>query len=131
MAKPEVVDNRAGEGRAAGLNPYVGPRSFDEAHSRYFFGRDAEKRQLTSLIIAERTVLFYAQSGAGKTSLLRASVMPELRRRRGVVVLPVTRCPAWRRHFARALPPWPMPRMNMFMNCRTPERLRTLLIDCW
>lgn len=74
-----------------GVNPYVGPRSFDEEDKRYFFGRDEEERQLTSLLIAHRVVLFYAQSGAGKTSLLRASVIPELKRRKKVVVLPLSR----------------------------------------
>ena len=85
------VDGRDCEGQASGLNPYVGPRSFDEEHIRFFFGRDEERRQLTSLVIAHRVVLFYAQSGAGKTSLLRASVIPELERRKKVIVLPITR----------------------------------------
>jgi WD40 repeat protein len=86
-----AVDDQDWEDQASGLNPYVGPRSFGEKHSRYFFGRDEERRQLTSLVIAHRVVLFYAQSGAGKTSLLRASVIPELKRRKKVVVLPITR----------------------------------------
>ncbi len=51
-------------------NPYIGTRPFEEADSDYFFGREQESRQLTSLIVAHRVVLFYAQSGAGKTSLL-------------------------------------------------------------
>lgn len=72
-------------------NPYVGPRSFEEADSHNFFGRDVEGRQLASLIIAHRVVLFYAQSGAGKTSLLQASVVPALKSRRMMGVLPVTR----------------------------------------
>ena len=75
----------------AGFNPYVGPRSFDQEHSGYFFGRDEETRQLTSLVVAHRVVLFYAESGAGKTSLLRASVIPELNRRKKVTVLPIGR----------------------------------------
>ena len=91
MANDKALDNRDREGQTRGLNPYVGPRSFNEEHSRYFFGRDEERRQLTSLVIAHRVVLFYAQSGAGKTSLLRASVLPELKRRKKVVVLPITR----------------------------------------
>lgn len=72
-------------------NPYVGPRSFEEEHQRLFFGRDEESRQLTALIIAHRAVLFYAQSGTGKTSLLNASVVPELKRRKKVHVLPTSR----------------------------------------
>ena len=57
-------------------NPYVGPRPFGERDQNNFFGRDDEARQLTGLIIAHRAVLLYAQSGAGKTSLLRAKVIP-------------------------------------------------------
>jgi hypothetical protein len=72
-------------------NPYVGTPPFEEKDSDYFFGRGAESRQLTSLIIAQRAVLFYAQSGAGKTSLLQASVIPTLKRRKKMVVLPIAR----------------------------------------
>jgi hypothetical protein len=72
-------------------NPYVGTRPFEEEDSALFFGRRKESRQLTSLIIAQRAVLFYAQSGAGKTSLLQASVVPRLKDRKKMVVLPIAR----------------------------------------
>lgn len=72
-------------------NPYVGPRSFGEADEPFFFGRSEERSQLTSLIIAHQVVLFYAQSGAGKTSLVKASIIPELKRRRQLVALPTSR----------------------------------------
>lgn len=72
-------------------NPYVGMRPFEEADGDYFYGRERESRQLTSLIVAHRVVLFYAQSGAGKTSLLQASVIPNLKRRKKMAVLPVAR----------------------------------------
>jgi len=49
-------------------NPYIGPRPFERADGINFFGRTRETRDLLSLIMAERVVLFYAQSGAGKTS---------------------------------------------------------------
>jgi hypothetical protein len=72
-------------------NPYVGIDSFTEKDSDYFFGRDEESRQLTSLLIAHQIVLFYAQSGAGKTSLLQAQVIPNLRRQEDMEVLPIAR----------------------------------------
>ena len=72
-------------------NPYVGPVAFKEKDAGNFFGRDDEIRHLTSLIIAHRAVLLHAQSGAGKTSLLQAGVVPELRRRKRVRVLPISR----------------------------------------
>ncbi len=47
-------------------NPYVGPRFFTLADRKYFFGREREACDLLARVIAERLVLFYAQSGAGK-----------------------------------------------------------------
>jgi pSer/pThr/pTyr-binding forkhead associated (FHA) protein len=72
-------------------NPYVGPRPFEEEDGHNFFGRNEEIRQLTSLIISHRAVLFYAPSGAGKTSLLRAKVIPNLKERKKLQILPITR----------------------------------------
>ncbi len=72
-------------------NPYVGPRAFEEADHHIFFGREEETRQLTSLVIARRAVLLYAPSGAGKTSLLRAGLIPHLQQRKKLMILPVSR----------------------------------------
>ena len=71
-------------------NPYVGPRPYERRDRRNFFGRNREARELRSLILSEREVLFYAQSGAGKTSLLNARVIPALQDE-GFDVLPVAR----------------------------------------
>src|SRR5260370_1039220 len=57
-------------------NPYVGPRPFETAHKKLFFGRNQEADMLLSLTIAERVVLFHAQSGAGKSSLVNAKLIP-------------------------------------------------------
>jgi WD40 repeat protein len=59
-------------------NPYVGPRPFTAAERDRFFGREQEANQIIPLIIAERLVLFYAQSGAGKSSLINARLVPGL-----------------------------------------------------
>jgi len=59
-------------------SPFVGPRPFEKEDSDRFFGRTRETEELLSLIIAHRAVLVYAQSGAGKSSLLRAGVIPRL-----------------------------------------------------
>ncbi len=72
-------------------NPYVGPRPFEEADSDRFFGREEEIRQLASLVVARRVVVLYARSGAGKTSLMRAGLMPHLQQRKKLRVLPVAR----------------------------------------
>ncbi len=70
-------------------NPYIGPRPY-KLGEKNFFGRDREARELLWLILAERVVLFYARSGAGKTSLLNAKTIPELTEK-GIIVLPVAR----------------------------------------
>jgi formylglycine-generating enzyme required for sulfatase activity/flagellar basal body-associated protein FliL len=71
-------------------NPYVGPRPFTAAEAGRFFGREQEANQLLSLVLAERLALFYAQSGAGKSSLLQARLMPHLEQA-GLIVLPLGR----------------------------------------
>ncbi len=71
-------------------NPYVGPRPFEHGDRGNFFGRTRETRDLLSLIMAERVVLFYAQSGAGKTSLLNTQIRPGLENE-GFCVLPMVR----------------------------------------
>ena len=72
-------------------NPYVGPAAFTEKESARFFGRAMESRELASLVIARRAVLLYAQSGSGKTSLLQASLIPELKRRKRMEIFPIAR----------------------------------------
>ena len=64
-------------GRPAGTNPYVGPRAFTRGETLY--GRDREVLDLLDLVIAERIVLLYSPSGAGKTSLLQAGADPGAR----------------------------------------------------
>ena len=71
-------------------NPYVGPRPFEREDRDLFFGRDREIYDLLSLVFAHRVLLFYAQSGAGKTSLLNAGLIPLLEEER-FEVLPLAR----------------------------------------
>lgn len=72
-------------------NPYVGPRTFTEAERDRFFGRQKEARDLQALILTERLTIFYAQSGAGKSSLLNTTVKPALKEEEGFLVLPIGR----------------------------------------
>lgn len=55
-------------------NPYIGPRPFSEEEWELFFGREQEAADLRSLVLVDRVVLFYAPSGAGKTSLINTSL---------------------------------------------------------
>jgi hypothetical protein len=74
------------------MNPFIGPRPFsqDPKHQRLFFGRDRETDEIASLIFGHPLVLVYAQSGAGKTSIFNAKVIPTLKEN-GFDVLPVAR----------------------------------------
>jgi WD40 repeat protein len=73
---------------AARPNPYIGPRSFQTGEMLY--GRDRETQDLLGLLIAERVVLLHSPSGAGKTSLVQAALIPRLIERE-FTVLPVMR----------------------------------------
>lgn len=57
-------------------NPYVGPRPFQRGNRLY--GRDREIRELLNLLIAQRIILLNSPSGAGKTSLIQAGLIPQL-----------------------------------------------------
>ena len=69
---------------SAAQNPFVGPRAFEADDRARFFGRDTERELLASLVMTHRDVLLFAVSGAGKSSLLRAGLVPDLTRRRSV-----------------------------------------------
>jgi hypothetical protein len=57
-------------------NPYIGPRAFRTGEK--LPAREREEHELTNLLIAERVVLLHAPSGAGKTSLIQAGLIPLL-----------------------------------------------------
>ncbi len=64
---------------SAGAGPYIGLTNFAEEHAALFFGRDAERKVLISNLRASRLTLLHAESGVGKSSLLRAGVAARLR----------------------------------------------------
>src|SRR5215204_5040464 len=59
--------------------PYVGLDYFLEEDAGLFFGRDAERKRIIGNLRASRLTLLYAESGVGKSSLLRAGVSARLR----------------------------------------------------
>src|SRR5438270_8265408 len=76
--------------RTSTTNPYVGPYAFTADQRDQFFGRNRESRALLNMLIAERIVLLYSPSGAGKTSLIQAALVPALEQEQ-FNVLPVMR----------------------------------------
>lgn len=72
-------------------NPYVGPSTFSYAARHLYFGRESEARSLLARVVSARLLLFYAQSGAGKSSLINTRLIPQLREEEGFSVLPMGR----------------------------------------
>jgi WD40 repeat protein/serine/threonine protein kinase len=63
------------------LNPYKGLRAFEPADSRDFFGREALVEQLLARLAAngsERFLAIVGPSGSGKSSLIKAGLIPAL-----------------------------------------------------
>jgi formylglycine-generating enzyme required for sulfatase activity len=69
------------------VGPFPGLEPYDEQHAALFFGRDTELGRVLEVVRALRGgsdfLLLLGASGCGKSSLLRAGVVPELRRMAG------------------------------------------------
>jgi hypothetical protein len=61
--------------------PYPGLIPYTEAHAELFFGREQETRELLRRVHSLRQLIVIGPSGSGKSSLVFAGLMPELRRR--------------------------------------------------
>lgn len=79
--------NPTAAGSAPG-NPYVGPVPFSEPP---LYGRKRETDELADLLVSKRIVLLFGPSGAGKTSLIQAALVPKLRDRYRLHALPTVR----------------------------------------
>jgi hypothetical protein len=62
-------------------SPFIGPRPFEEDETEIFFGRSNELAALAAQVVSTQIVLLYAASGSGKSSLIRAGLIPALRSR--------------------------------------------------
>lgn len=60
-------------------NPWPGLESYNEAASRWFYGREEEADALMRLVERENLSVLYGRSGMGKTSLIQAGLFPRLR----------------------------------------------------
>ena len=61
------------------VNPWPGLASYTEDQRHLFFGRTAETNEMVRLVQRETLTVLFGRSGLGKSSLLRAGVMPRLR----------------------------------------------------
>lgn len=60
-------------------NPFPGPQPFRATDRAHFHGREDLSRRLEGAILVHRAVVVHGPSGSGKSSLIQASVLPNLR----------------------------------------------------
>jgi WD40 repeat protein len=60
--------------------PYRGLQTFDEEHAELFFGREGDIQRLIEKLKTTRFLAVLGASGSGKSSLVRAGVVPRLKR---------------------------------------------------
>lgn len=72
--------NDAGVGARPDACPYRGLHVFDEEHADLFFGRDRDVDRLLEQLDTSRFLAVLGPSGVGKSSLVRAGLVPALRR---------------------------------------------------
>src|SRR5579872_5140465 len=76
VVKPDIPDPGA---MVDERNPWLGLASFTEETRRYFFGREEEVAELARRVQRKLLTVLFGQSGLGKTSILRAGLVPRLR----------------------------------------------------
>ena len=72
---PSVTESLANKTES----PYPGLRTFQEHESAYFFGRDNQIKEIVKRLRNNRFVAVIGGSGSGKSSLVLAGAIPELR----------------------------------------------------
>ncbi len=70
MTSPKLIQSNK--------NPFHGIRSFDIEESHLFFGRDKSIVELTSILLQKRFVAITGSSGSGKSSLIKAGLIPAM-----------------------------------------------------
>ena len=78
--QPEPAEPSAPGPRWDGGCPYPGLLPYDQAHAAVFCGRERLTAELAGLLAGAGIVMVTGVSGAGKTSLLRAGLVPALAR---------------------------------------------------
>ena len=60
------------------FNPYPGLRPFEPGENHLFFGRDGQSNELLARLRQNRFLAVVGSSGSGKSSLVRAGLLPDL-----------------------------------------------------
>lgn len=67
------------EGEQGADSPFVGLRAYEEADRTYFFGRKRDQELIEANLYASRVTVLYGESGVGKSSVLQAGVVPNIK----------------------------------------------------
>ncbi len=67
----DVIDNQ---------RPFPGLSSYEEKNKSQFGGRDTEIKELFRLVESNKLTIVFGKSGIGKTSLIKAGLIPELQK---------------------------------------------------
>jgi formylglycine-generating enzyme required for sulfatase activity len=74
----ERLDAARNQHARPGENPYRGLRPFESSHRGVFFGRGLEVGAVVERLRTEAVVVIAGDSGVGKSSLIRAGVVPQI-----------------------------------------------------
>ncbi len=116
-------------------NPFPGLRSFELEDARLFFGRDKQIRDLRQKLAATRFLAIIGSSGSGKSSLVKAGLIPHIIAEAGsgtentvwkVAFLTPEATPV--QNLARALHRTFSERNRAFAAATTPQELEALLL---
>jgi tetratricopeptide (TPR) repeat protein len=78
-AAAEIPAAATGDSAVDDRNPWLGLASFTEETRQFFYGRDEEVAELARRVQRKLLTILFGQSGLGKTSILRAGLVPRLR----------------------------------------------------
>ena len=73
------ADNTTAQLAVDPQQPWLGLASFTEETQAYFYGREEEVAELGRRVQRKLLTILFGQSGLGKTSILRAGIVPRLR----------------------------------------------------
>ena len=76
---PLRTESTGDEPPSPGVSPFKGLEFFDESDARLFFGREALTAGLVERLRAGQFLAVVGASGSGKSSLVRAGVVPAIR----------------------------------------------------
>jgi hypothetical protein len=89
----------------AANNPYRGLQSYDEKHAALFFGRSALIARLAAAVDERPLTVVLGASGTGKSSIVKAGVVPYLKQRRDAAARDEATAPQGNLPAYVALPP--------------------------